>query len=691
VIKMVTLTKEDITKIEEMKSPVSQMYTPEQLTYLREKGIAKTYAEARAILQNLGYLSPSQVVKGEQPKSVFKQGNVIVEFSGKTSPIAPRGSIVTMKPEQTGTTQVQQTTQQAQQTQLDLIKVPGIVASKVSESLDLTKVPGVVTGRVVSYSQDVAIKEALPEKKIEYYPLTETYKKIPEELSTPKDVTTAEDVINAIKIAQMLSQSQYPPEIKEKLSQLKPEKKDLTTIQAEISKEAIKKTAEVVNAPLTLQILGKPIEKVEKIETPTQIIETKTIETPVREITIKAPPKTKLEQLTQTQYELTPIQTKLGIVAAAGASIGLISVAFPEIGSVLTIAGTYQIVKTASEAIKQKSLEPFKSYVEPETLAFMAGATGAAIIAQALMPPKVEVVTLPKGKEAIQPLLGYEKTKYGIEYLKKTEIGTEERIFIGSYSGWVKGKPMIVSEELTRIVSGTEPKIKSVEIKTTKVTITPEIFLKRIMQREYYYDPVQATEQGLSQAEETIKPLGYETIKPEPIITKEPIKPSVFFPIFPTIEKGNVKIFTKEYTKTEIKKEIKEKIPEIREIKLMVEPGINTDIGKEIGTIRTTDIDQKQRMSEVQKQAQQTEQATQTRTETKVGIETPVIKPPVFVFKEKVPKPKVEIEKQFRRPSLKVIEKYKPSFYSLERGLKLSKEMKKIEKEIKKAIWRPKL
>jgi hypothetical protein len=27
----------------------------------------------------------------------------------------------------------------------------------------------------------------------------------------------------------------------------------------------------------------------------------------------------------------------------------------------------------------------------------------------------------------------------------------------------------------------------------------------------------------------------------------------------------------------------------------------------------------------------------------------------------------------------------------LERGLKLSREMKKIEKEIKKAIWRPKL
>lgn len=533
-------------------------------------------------------------------------------------------------------------------------------------------------------------KEALPEKKIEYYPLTGTYKKIPEEL--PKDITTAEDVINAIKIAQNLAQSQFPQEIKEKISQLKPEKKDLISVQAEISKEAIKKTAEVVNAPLTLQILGKPIEKVEKIETPTQIIETKTIETPVREITIKAPPKTKLEQLTQTQYELIPIETKLGIVAAAGAGVALTSVAFPEIGSVLTIAGTYQIVQTGIEAIKQKSLEPFKVYVEPESLAFMAGATSAAAIAQALMPPKVEVVSLPKGKEAIQPLLGYEKGKYGIEYLKKTEIGTEERIFIGSYSGWVKGKPMIVSEELSRIVSETEPKIKSVEIKTTKMTITPEMFLKRVLERKYYYDPIQATEQGLAQAEETIKPLGYETIKAEPIITKEPIGPSVFFPIFPTIEKGNVKIFTKDYTKAEIKKEIKEKVPEIREIKPIVEPGINIDIGKGIGISRTTDIGQKERISEVQKQAQQTEQATQTRTETKVEIPEmkEIIKPPVLV-KEKVSQPKIEIEKQFRRPSLKVIEKYKPSLYSLERGLKLGKEMKKIEKEIKKAIWRPKL
>jgi hypothetical protein len=97
---MVTLTKEDITKIEEMKSPFTQIYTPEQLTYLKEKGIAKTYAEARVILQGLGYLSPSQAVRGEQPKSVSKESSITIEFSGKTSPIAPRGTIVTMKPEQ---------------------------------------------------------------------------------------------------------------------------------------------------------------------------------------------------------------------------------------------------------------------------------------------------------------------------------------------------------------------------------------------------------------------------------------------------------------------------------------------------------------------------------------------------------------------------------------------------------------
>jgi hypothetical protein len=491
----------------------------------------------------------------------------------------------------------------------------------------------------------------LPEKKILYYPLTGTYEKIPYE---PKDTTTAQDVIKAIENAQLI---------------------------AEVSQ------SKSINTSLT-EIFGKPVGKIEKVEVP---VEPQTKQTMEKIVNISNLPTTATITEPKLKAEVTPEEARIIISAAAGAALGPISVAFPEVGAALTAVGTYQIVKTIGEAIKEKSLEPLKQFIEPESLAFMGGAIVSGAITQALKPPEVEVLTLPKGKEAIQPLLGYEKAKYGVEYLKKTETGIEEKIFVGSYSTWVKGKPAIVSEKLTQVIEQGEPKIKSIEIETKQITVGPEFYLKRAIHREYYYDPIQAVEQGLSQAEK-IQPLGYEIIKPEPIITKESAKPLIFFPIIPKGKEEKEFVLSNVKTETGLKKEVQaipRYTPEIEKMKPIIEPGIKVDIGKEIGISRKIDIKQNEKLKQVQQQTQ-TQQTTKVE-KTKVEIKTPVIKPPVFIFREKAPKAKMEIERQFRKPSLKLIEKYKPSFYSLERGLKLGKEMKKIEKEIKKAIWRPKL
>jgi hypothetical protein len=102
--------------------------------------------------------------------------------------------------------------------------------------------------------------------------------------------------------------------------------------------------------------------------------------------------------------------------------------------------------------------------------------------------------------------------------------------------------------------------------------------------------------------------------------------------------------------------------------------------------------------SEITAQRQQQRQIEITTTITQTVMppkpQPPEIKPPTTppeMFRFAWHKPEISISTKGMNKQFKAIEKYKPSFYSLEKGLKLGKEMKKVEREIKKAIWRPKL
>ena len=94
------VTDETIKKLTgELAPKSSKIYSAEQVSYLLQTGQAKTVTEARAILQSLGYQSPSQAVRGEQPKSIPPEArNVQFQFKPaegeRPSPLLPRGSVL---------------------------------------------------------------------------------------------------------------------------------------------------------------------------------------------------------------------------------------------------------------------------------------------------------------------------------------------------------------------------------------------------------------------------------------------------------------------------------------------------------------------------------------------------------------------------------------------------------------------
>jgi hypothetical protein len=741
---MVTLTKEDITKIEQMKSPVSKMYTAEQLTYLREKGIAKTYAEAGAILQGLGYLSASQAVRGEQPKSVSKEGNVIIEFSGKTSPIAPRGSIVTMRPEQTGTTQVQQTTQQ---TQLDLTKVQGVVTSgSVPENLDLTKVPGIVTkGGEVPLSQDVAIKEALSK-------LPESYKQA---LTIGVLASPAGWQFLQSKIEQQLGmQPAVEPEkiIFEKWVEVSrlAETKDVVQeikghLEAGVKSAASPLLAPVVGAAAGIVATAYPVAGAAMGLASAGFI-------------VKEGEKIK-QEIQQKEYGALAVRAlslaEYGLGALAGASWAQ---------QKMVEIKTSEMQKALEQQAKDMKIIEVQNNQQFKSISQIKTAESGKF---------VQIPSLEKGSELVYVPEKHGVTLEGVIRAVGETGQSREKLFIsrGTYTSEFlikeKGKNILAEIRLEDFYSATKEigkiseaklyasisrpyltttemdwssqaleaarKVGTFEIGGKKVDVYKSlgmadqnvvvrgILLREVQQQGFSpaFSPAktQAQLSDLQQAqveilskqiasqalENMIKGISVD-IKAQPAQTLASVSGSVNVP------QTELKTENKEVQSITLKEAEKLKPETLKQSTQILEkvetqikptyvmPGVKTgekEIEREkrdiTNVIKTT-------TSEITTQTPEQRQieiiTTITQTVKPPRPEPPEIKPPATppeMFRFAWHKPAVSISTRGMNKQFKAIEKYKPSLYSLEKGLKLGKEMRKVEREIKKAIWRPKI
>lgn len=184
-----------------------------------------------------------------------------------------------------------------------------------------------------------------------------------------------------------------------------------------------------------VQTIGEAVQTTKTTEpVETELVEAKKKGKSI-EFTLKS--QTKTQKLTKEIHEKTPLGEKVALYFGLGATAGFASYVFPPFGFALAGMGAWQTGSAIGESIKKKSPEPLieygKSYLEPESLAFMGGSLVGGLGGMKLVKPTTtfggtetvwsEEMKTPSGVKGISKSIGEYKLKTKIPF-KGTVVTT---------------------------------------------------------------------------------------------------------------------------------------------------------------------------------------------------------------------------------------------------------------------------